>query len=199
MSAAKQVDMGVPQGSVNRTTTFNIMVHDVESCVQGKVELTMYADDLAIWLDTHIRRPHKENRNMAISMKTFQEAVDGVIRFRQVNSFTLSTQKTPVFLPFHICSRRIQDISVKVNDEHVFPADQVKYLGVVFSAYGGVPTATWITTPATPSRALNVIKVLSTQPWENPPKVLVSLVRSLVRSRLVYGLEAPCPASPRQA
>ena len=40
------------------------------------------------------------------------------------------------------------------------------------------------------SRALNVIKVLSTQPWANPPKVLVSLVRSLVRSRLVYGLEA---------
>ena len=32
--------------------------------------------------------------------------------------------------------------------------------------------------------------MLSTQPWANPPKVLVSLVRSLVRSRLVYGLEA---------
>ena len=95
----------------------------------------MYADDLAIWLDTHIRRPHKENRNMAISMKTFQEAVDGVIQFMQVNSFTLSTQKN-VFLPFHICSRRIQDISVKVNDEHVFPADQVKYLGVVFQRMG---------------------------------------------------------------
>ena len=111
---------------------FNIMVHDVESCVQGKVVLTMYADDLAIWLDTHARRPHKENnRNMAISMKTFQEAVDGVIRFMQVNGFTLSTQKT-VFLPFHISSRGIQDISVKVNDEHVFRAKEVKYLGVVF-------------------------------------------------------------------
>ena len=68
---------------------------------------------------------------MAISMKTFQEAVDGVIRFMQVNGFTLSTQKT-VFLPFHISSRGIQDISVKVNDEHVFPANEVKYLGVVF-------------------------------------------------------------------
>ena len=32
------------------------------------------------------------------------------------------------------------------------------------------------------SHALNVIKVLSTQPWANPPKVLVSLMRSLVRS-----------------
>ena len=40
MSAAKRIDMGVP-------LLFNIMVHDVESCVQGKVVLTMYADDLA--------------------------------------------------------------------------------------------------------------------------------------------------------
>ncbi|MCB4773549.1 MAG: reverse transcriptase family protein, partial [Sulfurovum sp.] len=189
MSAAKQIDMGVPQGSVIAPLLFNIMVHDVESCVQGKVVLTMYADDLAIWLDTHIRRPHKENnRNMAISMKTFQEAVDGVIRFMQVNGFTLSTQKT-VFLPFHICSRRIEDISIKVNDEHVFPADQVKYLGVVFQRMGR--TNRHVDHNArNASRALNVIKVLSTQPWANPPKLLVSLVRSLVRSRLVYGLEA---------
>ena len=49
--------MGVPQGSVIAPLLFNIMVHDVESCVQGKVVLTMYADDLAIWLDTHVRRP----------------------------------------------------------------------------------------------------------------------------------------------
>ena len=63
------------------------MVHDAESCVQGKVVLTMYTDDLAVRLDTHVRRPHKENnRNMEISMKSFQEAVDGVIRFMQENS-----------------------------------------------------------------------------------------------------------------
>ena len=40
------------------------------------------------------------------------------------------------------------------------------------------------------SRALNIIKMLTTQPWANTPKVLVDLVRSLVRSRLTYGLEA---------
>ena len=114
--------------------------------------------------------------------------MDRVIRFMQVNGFTLSTQKT-VFLPFHICSRRIQDISVKVNNEHVFPTDQVKYLGVVFQRMGS--TNRHVDHNArNASRALNVIKVLSTQPCANPPKVLVSLVRSLVRSRLVYGLEA---------
>ena len=68
--------------------------------------------------------------------------------------------------------------------EHVFPTDQVKYLGVVFQRMGR--TNRHVDHNArNASRALNVIKVLSAQPWANPPKVLVSLVRSLVRSRLV--------------
>ena len=40
------------------------------------------------------------------------------------------------------------------------------------------------------SRALNVIKVLSAQPWANTPKILVNVVRALVRSRMSYGLES---------
>ena len=65
----------------------------------------------------------------------------------------------------------------------------MKYLGVVFQRMGR--TNRHVDYNArNASRALNVIKVLRTQPWANPPKVLVSLVRSLVRSRLVYGLEA---------
>ena len=55
MSAVKTVSMGVPQGSVIAPLLFNIMVHDVVTAVTGKVVITMYADDLAIWLDTHIR------------------------------------------------------------------------------------------------------------------------------------------------
>ena len=56
MSTVETVNMGVPQGSVIAPLLFNIMVHDVVTAVTRKVVITMYADDLAIWLDTHIRR-----------------------------------------------------------------------------------------------------------------------------------------------
>ena len=46
--------MGVPQGSVIAPLLFNIMVHDVDTAVKGKAVLTMYTDDLAIWMDTYI-------------------------------------------------------------------------------------------------------------------------------------------------
>ena len=61
--------MGVPQGSVIAPLLFNIMVHDVDTAVKGKVLLTMYADDLAIWTDTHIRRLHTNSSYVKHSMK----------------------------------------------------------------------------------------------------------------------------------
>ena len=95
MSAVKTVSMGVPQGSVIAPLLFNIMVHDVVTAVTGKVVITMYADDLAIWLDTHIRRLFLEKRRAVKRlMKLFQAAVDGVVRFMRENGFTLSIPRT---------------------------------------------------------------------------------------------------------
>ena len=86
MSVVKTVSMAVPQGSVISPLLFNIMVHDVVTAVTGKVVITIYADDLAIWLDTHIRRLFLE-KSTAVKrvMKLFQAAVDGIVRFTREN------------------------------------------------------------------------------------------------------------------
>ena len=187
-STTKGVSMGVPRGSVIAPLLFNIMVHDVDTAVKGTVVLTMYADDLAIWTDTHIRRLHTNSSYVKQSMKLFQEAVDGVVHFMQVNGFALSSQKT-VFVPFHTNTSQNTEVHMKVNGQSIFASKEVKYLGVHFTRWGRTnqqvaPNA------RNASRALNVIKVLSAQPWANTPKILVNVVRALVRSRLSYGLEA---------
>ena len=189
MSAVKTVSMGVPQGSVIAPLLFNIMVHDVVTAVTGKVVITMYADDLAIWLDTHIRRLFlKKSTTVKRFMKLFQAAVDGVVRFMRENGFTLSTPKT-VFIPFHTNNLLNRNLHVRINDDCIFASKNVKYLGVSFSRQGR--TNLQVDNNArNASRALNLIKALSAQPWANSPKTLVSLVRCLVRSRLTYGLEA---------
>ena len=66
MSAVETVSIGVPQGSVIAPLLFSIMVHDVVTAVTGKVVITMYAVDLAIWLDTHIRRLYLESCSQEI-------------------------------------------------------------------------------------------------------------------------------------
>ena len=187
-STTKGVSMGVPQGSVIAPLLFNIMVHDVDTAVKGKVVLTMYADDLAIWTDTHIRRLHINSSWVKQSMKLFQEAVDGVVHFMQVNGFALSSQKT-VFVPFHTNTSQNTEVHIRVNGQSIFASKEVKYLGVHFTRWGRTNQQV-AHNARNASRTLNVIKVLSAQPWANTPKILVNVVRALVRSRLLYGLEA---------
>ena len=180
--------MGVPQGSVIAPLLFNIVVHDVDTAVKGKVVLTMYADDLAIWTDTHIRRLHTNSSWLKHSMKLFQEAGDGVVHFMQVNGFALSSQKT-VFVPFHTNTSQNTEVHIRVNGQSIFASKEVKYLGVHFTRWGRTNQQV-AHNARNASRALNVIKVLSAQPWANTPKIPVNVVRSLVRSRMSYGLEA---------
>ena len=135
-STTKGVSMGVPQGSVIAPLLFNIMVHDVDTAVKGKVVLNMYADDLAIWTDTHIRRLHTNSSWVKQSMKLFQEAVDGVVHFMQVNGFALSSQKT-VFVPFHTNTSQNTEMHIRVNGQSIFASKEVKYLGVHFTRWGG--------------------------------------------------------------
>ena len=101
MSAVKALNMGVPQGSVIAPLLFNITVHDVDTVAKEKVVLTMYADDLPIWLDIYIRRLLTNSPTVKHSMKLFQGAVDGVEHYMKLNGFALSSQKT-VFIPSHI-------------------------------------------------------------------------------------------------
>ena len=89
VKTVKTVSMGVPQGSVIAPLFFNIMVHDVVTTLTGKVVITMYADDLAIWLDAHIRRLYLEKSCVVKKfMNLFQAVVDGVVRFMRENGFT---------------------------------------------------------------------------------------------------------------
>ena len=94
MSAIKTVKMGVPQDSVIALLLFNIMVLDMDTEAKGKVVLTKYTDDLAVWMDTYIRRLFTNSPTVKQSMKLFWEAVDEVVHYMKVNGFALSSKKT---------------------------------------------------------------------------------------------------------
>ena len=95
-----------------------------------------------------------------------------------------------MFVPFHTNTSQNTEVHIRVNGaEHLCIERSQVYLGVHFTRWGRTNQQV-AHNARNASRALNVIKVLSAQPWANTPKILVNVVRALVRSRLSYGLEA---------
>ena len=102
-------------------------------------------------------------------------------------------------LPRKLCSShstptplRTRRCTIRVNGQSIFASKEVKYLGVHFTRWGRTNQQV-AHNARNASRALNVIKVVSAQPWANTPKIPVNVVRALVRSRLSYGLEFNAP------
>ena len=190
LSSKRFPDMGVPQGAVIAPLLFNIMIHDVNVAVEGPHTLTAYADDVALWHEPrNVRRPSLDNFRARAALQQFQSSVDQVCHYMQSNGFQLAATKT-VFTVF--AQNRVvgeQRLSISINGQKLFPSPSVKYLGVTFSSQGTYHEHVKAAVLKARS-ALNLMKQVSREPWASSPKLMVTLATALVRSRLLYGVEA---------
>lgn len=188
LSTSHNLEMGVPQGSVIAPLLFSIMLHDVNSVKTLGSTITLYADDLAVWREGSHKSyvPIKKHKTPKKEFRLFQELVDGVSRYMSDNGFSLSPQKT-VFVIF---TRGIigREVSIKVAGELVHNSTKARYLGAQLDrkATGNDHVKENL---AKAKKAINLIKALAVMPWANHPKTMVTLVKTLVRSRLFFGIE----------
>ena len=184
LSYSQRLDMGVPQGSVIAPLLFSIMLYDINNIQKHDAIITLYADDLAIWKESKCRKftnITKTNSCLRQIQKQFQEIINTVNQYMFQNGFSLSVEKTVfvIFGPWHPVS---PEFSIIINGQRLYAAKQVKYLGVTFQWSGSVSKHVH-------SNIQSALR-LSRMPWANQPKTMITLVKSLVRSRLYYGLEA---------
>ena len=190
LSSEKGLQMGVPQGSVIAPLLFTIMLHDVTKIKLDGSVLTLYADDIALWRSSH-RLRLKHFRGCADlgykELRIFQTHIDRIAEYLRENGFVLSPDKTQ----YMVVSRgtgSTEEYNLKLCGTVIKPIPSVKYLGVTFDRMGYMAQHVRHNINAS-QRAVNLIKVLAHHPWANHPKQMVTLVQSLVRSRLLYGLE----------
>jgi ribonuclease HI len=193
ISDTRVLHMGVPQGSVVAPLLFNIITSKVASCKQEDCDIMAYADDVAIIHETKIRRMvnlTKDNTSLVRSKMLFQKQINAVTDFMNTNGFTLAPNKTQLIV-ITTANYNVNHpmLKFKVNDTVVHPQKEVTYLGVTFSDRG-----TWNShikgRVSQASKALGIIKAMSRIPWAAKSDLLVTLVQTLVRSRLLYGIEA---------
>lgn len=185
-SSEKPLSMGIPQGSIIAPLLFTILVKDLPNCISRNSHIVQYADDIAMWMNTNLKRKIAQ-RKIKYIQNIYQKDLDNISAFMKENGLCLSSEKTNMLL-FNSGFSTTTLPSFTINDKKISYKDSVKFLGLYLT-----PKLQWklhIDSILTKARKnLNLLKVISRQNWCQDTKVLIHLATSLVRSKLIYAHE----------
>ena len=186
-STPGRTDMGVPQGSVISPLLFVLLLKDPGEALEGSAMISSHADDICLFRNAHSKRGRKIRwHTVKKDLASFQRDSDAVVAYLEDLGFRVNDKKT-VFMVFN-CTLHA-DLKLRVGDTVLTPQRQVIYLGVVYTYnLNWAPYMEKLVAAARGAGAL--VRSASREPWGKERGTLVSLVMSLVRSRLVYGMEA---------
>lgn len=185
-SNVKQLDMGLPQGSILSPILFNIFIADLPTILNRDTTLVQFADDICMWRKVTMKRLTPK-RSINHIQRVYQNELNNIEKYLKINGLSLSLEKTkivlfnsgvnPKILPeFHINGTRLQY------------TENMKFLGVFFnSKLNWSKHISHILTKA--RKALNLLKVIVSHKWGQDSNILRTLAISLVRSCFLYGQE----------
>ena len=163
------------------------MLHDITTVKLTNAQITLYADDLLLFSTENYRNLKSEYVRKVI-MKRFQSNVNQLVCFMKDNGFELAAEKT-VFMIFNRGRYNANDFSISIDNCYIYPSNEVKYLGVVID--GKMSWNSHIKRNIEKTKHVwSILKVLKRTEGASDPKNMCHVVRSLVRSRLLYGHEA---------
>ena len=185
-SSPKHVDMGIPQGSIIAPLLFSILICDLPSALSKTTSVVQFADDIAMWINTNMRKNTKKRISKHIET-LYQIELNKLDTYMKNNGLVLSGEKTVLML-FNKGKDPSYLPKLKLGDMYLQYKDKVKFLGVFFTR-----KLNWkVHIEHLISKArkrLNFLKIVTSQPWGQDTKTLIHLSISLIRSKLIYGQE----------
>ncbi|KAG0410786.1 hypothetical protein HPB47_012098 [Ixodes persulcatus] len=173
-------NIGVPQGAVLSPLLFNLAMVDLALALEAvpEVRFTIYADDVTLWTTAGGAKSQQNN---------MQRALNIVTTFALKSGLELSKEKTTyMVIP---CRRRSTrtDIELRLDGIAITPTNSVKILGVTFEAKGGA--VTWLRQVKSQWKdGIELLKAISSKAWGAQEDLLRRLVRTILTSKVVYGL-----------
>ena len=169
---------GVPQGAILSTTLFNVKLNDIARGLPQGVQCSLYVDDFIIFYRT---------KSSLTAERILQKAIDHVVKWTTENGFTVSPTKT---VGMHFCKRNqifCADPVLTLKGQNINFVTEHKFLGLIWDSR--LTFRAHINYLKEKCRkAMNIIKITSHSSWGSDTKTLLTLFRSLIRSKLDYGL-----------
>ena len=178
-SDARNIEQGVPQGSVLSCTLFAIAIDSVLNIIPHGVKAALYVDDLTIYATGSI---DSAKRRVSMTIRKLED-------WCQQTGFQFSASKT---VSMHVCRVRRcgrHAGGLELNGSAIRCKEYHTYLGVVFD--NGLRFHKHIQYLKDEcQRRLNVLKHLSHTSWGADSRTLLRIYEALIKSKLEYGVEA---------
>ena len=179
-SSNKTIDMGIPQGSIIAPILFNIIIHDLPKVLSNNTHVAQYADDIAIWVNTTLRK-HTSKRVVNHVQKLYQSEINKLTAYMKDNGFELLREKTCLKL-FNNRENPKSLPQTELDGQLLNYKQNTKFWGVYITT-----KLNWrLHIEHLINRArkrLIFLKIISTQSWSQDTKTLLHLSISSVRSK----------------
>lgn len=178
LSKERELENGCPQGSVLSVTLFLIAINSVTKSISFPVSISLFADDIFI---------SARGQDVNILVQHLQNALNKLEIWSNKTGFRFSPTKTKYML----FSKRNQktNINLQLYGQSLEQVKTIRFLGMQLDCQ-----LTWKShvdyLKTTCTRLIGLLKVLANQSWGADSRTLLMLYRSLVRSRLEYGIVA---------
>ena len=121
LSAPRTLTRGVPQGGVLSPTLFNIVMANLPCQVNNDINMSIFADDIAIWSCSRTNAIRSLEHKMSNAVKVID-------KYLVECGLSISLNKT---VRMTIGQKRIHDVEVILRDNIIHSVKQYKFLGVI--------------------------------------------------------------------
>ena len=176
LSDFHEQENGVPQGSVLSVTLFGLKINNIVNCVTRGTEPTVFVDDFMACY---------RSRQMRTIERQLQRTLNNLQTWADSNGFRFSETKT---VCIHFCNKHKthQDPTLYLNNSLIPVVRETKFLGMIFdNKLSFIPHLKNLRKNC--SKSLNLLRAVAHKDWGANTETLLTLYRSLVRSKLDYG------------
>lgn len=180
------LENGIPQGSKISVTLFLIVINDILECIQSPVNALLYADDLTIYVT---------DKNLTKAQNLIQSVINKLMKWSEHSGFQFAAEKMSV-VHFHRFRKPQPVLKIYMNSVQIKQNDSHKLLGIWFDDKLTFKKHVDLLYKNCIKRT-NILKILSNRTWGSDENVLLTVYKSIIRSRLEYGCAVFSSAKPK--
>lgn len=174
-SSRKEMENGLPQGSVLSVLLFIMTINEIISQVDSPIRASLFADDLTLTC---------LGKSINTTMKLMQRCLRKLEDWTNRTGFKFSQTKTEYMI---ISRKKIPEHDdLSLGNQPLVKRDKLKILGMIFDK-----KLTWVphivNLRAECQRRLNIIKILASARYGADRKSLMRIFKATIQSKLDFG------------